>query len=43
MEWFLGDCETELRVRPGFPVRIVSAFRLDDNSSVNLPELEWTT
>lgn len=43
MDWFLGDCEAELRVRPGFPVRIVSAFRLDDDTPVDLPELEWTT
>jgi hypothetical protein len=43
MDWFLGDCEAELRVRPGFPVRIVSAFRLDDDSPVDLPEMEWTT
>lgn len=43
MDWYCGDCESELRVRPGYPVRVVGCTRLEDDSPVAIPDIEYRT
>jgi hypothetical protein len=48
MDWYCGDSESELRLKPGFPVHLVSCTRLDDGSfdpvePVVVPDLAWRT
>lgn len=49
MDWFLGDSEQELRLRPGHPVTVVSCERWPSpeewapEQRIDLPERDWRT
>ena len=49
MDWFLGDSEQELRLRPGHPVSVRSCTRWNPpeqwqaDEAVILPDLDWRT
>lgn len=43
MDWFTGDCESELRLRPGHPLRVIGCRQLADDSEVVVPDLDYTS
>lgn len=43
MCWMLGDCEAEIRVKSGVPVKMVDCSWLHDGSNVTLPRIDWFT
>ena len=43
MDWMVGDCEAELRLRPGHPLRDVKAFLLETMEPIELPDRNWTS
>ena len=49
MDWYSGDCELELRLRPGRPLVDVAAWSWDQSliedrrRRLVLPDLDWTT
>lgn len=43
MDWMVGDRESELRLRPGYPLKDVKAFLLSDMEPIKLPDMDYTS
>lgn len=43
MDWMVGDCESELRLKPGHPLKDVKAFLLETMDSITIPDRNWTS
>ena len=43
MDWMVGDCESELRLKPGYPLKEVRGFYLSDRKPIILPDKEYAS
>src|SRR3546814_13605765 len=43
MDWYSGDCESELRVFPGHAIIVIECRPLGGGRLIELPDLEYTS
>jgi len=43
MCWMVGDTESELRIKPDFPLKEVKAEMLENGNHVKIPDHQWMT